>query len=218
MQTPSRTVSSNQTSHHPKLFETVKKHLHNKFHRPYARHNIAAFADTEARAKGEGKALVFDSYCGTGQSTAILARRHPDCLVIGIDQSQARLSKHQPEDLNNYLLVRADANDFWRLAEDAGWKLQHHYIFYPNPWPKSSHLQRRIHGSPLFPTLLGLGGKLEVRSNWQIYLEELGMALAYTGNSACISKSNSEYCETLFEKKYKNSGQALWKIHATLQQ
>ena len=118
--------------------------------------------------------------------------------------------------MNNYLLVRADADDFWRLALDAGWRLQYHYIYYPNPWPKSGHLQRRIHGSPLFPTLLGLGGKLQVRSNWQMYLEELGMALAYAGITAVIAKLNCEHSETLFEKKYKNSGQTLWQIHATL--
>ncbi len=216
MQNPSRTVSSNQSTHHPKLFETVNRHLRNKFRRPYAKHNIATFAELAKSIEKQDKALIFDSYCGTGQSTATLAKRHPDCLVVGIDQSQARLSKHQPEDLNNYLLVRADTDDFWRLALDAGWQLQHHYIFYPNPWPKSSHLKRRIHGSPLFPTLLGLGGKLEVRSNWQIYLEELGMALAHVGIAACISKLNSEHSETLFEKKYKNSGQSLWKIQAVL--
>jgi tRNA (guanine-N7-)-methyltransferase len=216
MQNPSRPVSSNQSAHHPKLFETVNKHLRSKFMRPYAKHTIAAFTELEKHIETQGKPLIFDSYCGTGQSTAILAARHPDCLVVGIDQSRTRLSKHQPQNLDNYLLVRADTDDFWRLALDAGWQLQHHYIFYPNPWPKSSHLQRRIHGSPLFPTLLGLGGKLEVRSNWQVYLEELGMALAHAGIAACISKSSSEHSETLFEKKYKNSGQSLWKIHAAL--
>ena len=216
MQNPSRTVFSNQSSHHPKLFETVNKHLHNKFRQPYVEHNITAFEAVKKRIETQSKALIFDSYCGTGLSTAMLAKRHPDCLVVGIDQSGARLSKHQAEDLNNYFLVRADADDFWRLALDAGWRLQYHYIYYPNPWPKSGHLQRRIHGSPLFPTLLGLGGKLQVRSNWQMYLEELGMALAYAGITAVIAKLNCERSETLFEKKYKNSGQTLWQIHATL--
>lgn len=146
----------------------------------------------------------------------MLAQRFPDCLIIGIDQSQARLLKHQSEESDNYLLIRADIEDFWRLTVDAGWRLKHHYIFYPNPWPKSHHLKRRIHGSPLFPTLLDLGGELQVRSNWKIYIEELGLALAYAGFYGSVSRIIPEHAETLFEKKYDKSDQSLWQIHATL--
>ena len=131
MQNLSQTVISNQSAHHPKLLETVNKHLLNKFRRPYAEHNVTAFEKLKKRIGSAGKSLIFDSYCGNGQSTVILAKRHPDCLVIGIDRSRARLSKHQPQDLGNYLLVRADTDDFWRLAMEAGWQLRYHYIFYP---------------------------------------------------------------------------------------
>ena len=70
----------------------------------------------------------------------------------------------------NLILMRADLNDFYRLAADAGWRLARHFILYPNPWPKSVHLKRRWHGAPVFPYMLRLGGVMELRSNWKLYL------------------------------------------------
>lgn len=36
--------------------------------------------------------------------------------------------------------------------------------------PKIGHLSRRWHGHPVFPAMLELGGVLECRSNWKIYV------------------------------------------------
>ena len=60
--------------------------------------------------------LIIDSCCGTGDSTRNLAGRFPEALVVGVDKSAHRLARHQPGDRQNYALVRADVNDFWRLA------------------------------------------------------------------------------------------------------
>ena len=73
----------------------------------------------------------------------------------------------------NVKLVRADLVDFWSLVyTDATWNIHSNYLLYPNPYPKSQHFKRRWHGHPVFPTLLGLGGNLILRSNWNIYCEE----------------------------------------------
>jgi tRNA (guanine-N7-)-methyltransferase len=216
MHTTSREIKSNQSFAHPKLSAFVLRHLNSKFRRPYSEHSVSAFKHVAQRVLEENKPLIFDSFCGTGQSTAILAQKHPDCMIIGIDQSEVRLSKHRPNTRNNYLLVRADTDDFWRLAAAAGWILKYHYIFYPNPWPKSGHFKRRIHGSPLFITLLELGGCIEVRSNWQIYIEEFGMALSCTGRTAVITRIDPGQPISLFEKKYRDSNQHLWRINAKL--
>jgi tRNA G46 methylase TrmB len=39
--------------------------------------------------------VILDSGCGTGKSTLILGQMHPNCVVIGIDQSIARLSRNK---------------------------------------------------------------------------------------------------------------------------
>lgn len=198
----------------------VNKHLHSHFRRPFPDHSLAVFEQAQQRVAAHQGPIIFDSFCGVGESTAYLANRFPTALVIGLDKSLHRLNKHgdhyrQPH-ADNYLLLRADVDDFWRQAEQAGWRLQAHFLFYPNPWPKSSQLQRRIHGSPLFPTLLKLGGAIELRSNWRIYVEEFAAALQLVNHSASVEAFAATAAVTPFERKYSNSGQPLWRCTSTL--
>jgi tRNA G46 methylase TrmB len=45
----------------------------------------------------DGKApLILDAGCGVGHSTIQLAREFPDHWVIGVDQSEDRLSRRNP--------------------------------------------------------------------------------------------------------------------------
>lgn len=220
MQANSRPVSSTQENLHPDLDAVVRRHLNNPWQKPLAEHNRRAFDDAcDWRTRqGESRALLLDSGCGTGRSAMRLAARHPDALVIGLDQSAARieigLAETRPD---NLLLLRAEAADFWRLAQAAGWRLTGHYLLYPNPWPKPGHLRRRWHGHPVFPSLLALGGRLELRSNWQLYVEEFAAALALAGHSAsAVPFSAGEAPLSDFETKYAASGHALYRLVAEL--
>lgn len=154
----SRSIVSNQAGIHEKLDEIVNKHLNAEFKKPIAEHTQKAFDEVNAKVQGFNGPLILDSCCGVGESSANLAKRHPDALVIGIDKSSHRLDKHDVEykqtDSGQYILVQADLNDFWRLAVAANWQPTHHYLLYPNPWPKSKHIQRRWHGAAIFRLLL----------------------------------------------------------------
>jgi tRNA G46 methylase TrmB len=88
---------------------------------------------------------------------------------------------------------------------------------YPNPWPKPDHLQRRWHGSPLWPSILALGGRLELRSNWRVYVDEFAQALALTGASAQLEICSVSAPLTPFERKYQLSGQTCWRCISELQ-
>ncbi len=178
--------------------------------------------------------LILDSGCGTGESTIHLARRFPNIPVIGIDKSAVRLSKAGNErqlevsagdscDVpSNAFWVRAELLDFWRLALEkvnAGeWKVLHHALYYPNPWPKESEATRRFHLHPIFPTLLQLCPSIELRTNWEIYAREFKEAVRIAGDSlslnfvADFSEFVPENPETAFERKYKAAGQRLWKV------
>jgi tRNA G46 methylase TrmB len=160
--------------------------------------------------------LVLDSFCGTGMSTATLAERYPDSLVIGIDKSASRLGRHQASNYDNYLLVQADCGDFWRLLHTAGYHAAQHFLLYPNPWPKRGQLQRRVHGSADFVSLLALGGHVELRSNWQVYVEEFGSALHLAGKIAQIDSPGITTPVSLFERKYADSGHRLWRCRCKL--
>ena len=210
----SRPVSSNQTGLHSQLVPNLQRHIAHPFRRPPAPHSVAAYRALAERLTAQRQPLVLDSFCGTGMSTALLAQRHPNHLVVGIDQSAHRLGKHPPGTAGNYLLLQAQAEDIWALLLADSYRADYHYLLYPNPWPKRKHLQRRIHGHGSFPLLLELGGQIELRSNWQLYAEEFGVAMHLSGRRGRISRISGEPPLTLFEDKYRNSGHPLWAFTA----
>ena len=217
MQGDSRVICSNQQWTHKKLPALVRRHLKHSYRKPVADHNRAAFSSLEAALQQQPRALVLDSFCGTGHSSAYLAERHPDHLVVGVDKSAHRLAKHAGGTAGNYLLLQADCEDIWRLLLDAGISLDYHYLLYPNPWPKSRHIQRRIHGSAAFPWLVQLGGQVELRSNWRIYVEEFGLAMHLAGRVGMVAKLPKQPALTLFEEKYQLSGHDLWRYTCSRQ-
>lgn len=217
VKTLSRQISSNQTAVHQRLPSLLRRHLARPFSKPIAAHNQRAFEQLQQQIN-PNQPVVIDSFCGVGQSTAWLASQYPECQIIGIDKSAARLQRHPAyaNNLDNYQLLRADTDDIWRLIADQGWPIKKHCLFYPNPWPKSQQLQRRIHGSPLFPTLLQIGGELELRSNWRLYVEEFASALHIAGFKAEIETIQVDRAVTPFEAKYHSSGQPLWRCICSL--
>lgn len=216
----SRIPQSAQQGVHEHLATQVRRHAAAAFLKPFADYNLRAF-DT-ALAGWDGRCgLILDAGCGVGHSTIQIARAHPDCWVIGVDRSEERLLRRKPypEALlpTNMVMVRADLVDFWRLLDQHGLRLTRHFILYPNPWPKIGHLSRRWHAHPVFPYIPKLGGCLEVRSNWRVYVEEFASALTLlldrpVGWEAFETRSPL----TPFERKYRDSGQTLFRIEIAL--
>lgn len=225
MQANSRVPTSAQTGIHEHLATLLDRHCAAPFRKPYTDYNRAAFDSSFARRERVAPCapLILDSCCGVGESSIALAQTFPDHYVIGVDQSESRLSRNidaktatsqLPPNLD---LVRADLVDYWRLMRDAGIHLDRHYLLYPNPWPKIGHLSRRWHGHPVFPAMLDLGGVLECRSNWRIYVDEFCFSVErLTGRHAACELHLPETALTPFERKYLNSGHALYRATVTL--
>jgi tRNA (guanine-N7-)-methyltransferase len=212
----SRIPSSAQQGMHESLLKQLEKHRREPFRKPYADYNREALATALAGWDRQAP-LILDAGCGVGHSTIQLARAYPDHWVMGVDQSEDRLTRRKPypEALmpKNMVFVRADLVDFWRLLGDEGLKLARHYILYPNPWPKIGHLGRRWHAHPVFPHLLPLGGVLECRTNWQVYAEEFASALGLlTEREVGWEAFEAPVALTPFERKYRDSGQTLFRI------
>lgn len=216
----SRIPASAQAGVHDNLARLVDRHLAEPFRKPYADYNRAAF--DAALAGWDGRApLILDAGCGVGHSTIQLARAFPGHWVMGVDQSEERLTRRKPYPdallPHNMVFVRADLVDFWRLLADAGLRLDRHYVLYPNPWPKIGHLGRRWHGHPVFPWIPRLGGVLECRSNWQVYIEEFTFALERAcDRSFAWAGFEAPSPLTPFERKYRDSGQPLFHVVADL--
>jgi tRNA (guanine-N7-)-methyltransferase len=214
-----RQVESTQTGPHPRLRETVRKHLAAPYlRRPSdaGREVFAGIADQLAQAP-----FILDTGCGTGASTLVLAREFPDRLVLGVDKSAARLATGRrlidgSAAPANVGLLHCELVDFWQLAAAAGLRCERQFLLYPNPWPKPEHLKRRWHAHPVLPAILALDGAIELRTNWRVYAEEfaeaLGLGLA--GIDASFSEHTADESLTPFERKYAASGHALWRVEA----
>lgn len=225
MQANSRIPTSAQAGIHEHLAALLDRHTGAVFRKPFTDYNRAAFEiSLERRLRIAPDApLILDSCCGVGESSIALACTYPDHYVIGVDQSESRLARNiaskaaasqLPDNLD---LVRADLIDYWRLLQAADIRLARHYLLYPNPWPKIGHLARRWHGHPVFPAMLALGGVLECRSNWQIYVEEFCFAIKHlTQRTALCESFIPEQPLTPFERKYLNSGHPLYRMQLSL--
>lgn len=219
-------ITSSQTGIHEQLSALVARHLASPFRKPVTDYNRSAFERSIAAWRAAGAApLILDTGCGVGLSSYHLAAEFPDHFVIGIDQSEDRLARNThwtgPEPLN-LCFVRADLVDYWRLLLEAGIFPARQYLLYPNPWPKIGHLARRWQGHAVFPTIVALGGYIECRSNWHIYVEEFVAALNQAGIGQLTQTVSSEaYLTetpiTPFERKYIASGHPLWRCRAQVQ-
>lgn len=221
MHANSSPVISSQTGLHDHLSILVARHAATEFLKPVMPYNRTAFDASIAAWRTAGTMpLILDAGCGVGLSTLNLATQFPDHFVIGVDQSADRLARktNWPGAIpSNCVRVRADLVDYWRLLHAAGVRPARHYVLYPNPWPKIGQLGRRWHGHPVFPTIVALGGELECRSNWRIYIEEFAAALTQLGDVAVrCERYQTSSAITPFEQKYLASGHTLWHCETQL--
>ena len=222
MQAESRPVHSNQTEPHARLAEVVARHLEHEFLKPLAPFGEPAFEQAIEAWQAHGGSLLIDAGCGVGLSTRRLAQQFPDAFVVGVDQSAHRLGRHRRWSAplpTQFLTVRADLVDFWQRMALAKIRPLRQYLLYPNPWPKKTQLQRRWHAHPIFPTVVRLGGYLECRSNWKIYIDEMAIALQQVTGREVHSERypvTPVAALTPFEQKYAASGHALWRCSIQL--
>lgn len=211
-------VCSSQDGVHPRLEQTVRRHLDRCWSQPFHRPSVDSYQRLiEANSLTKGQPFILDSGCGTGKSTRQFAVQYSDHLVIGVDRSQTRLAKNDMQQSllqhENCILVRADLPTFWRLLVRDGHMPDKHYLYYPNPWPKPGHLKRRWHGHPVFPSLLALGGEIEMRCNWEIYALEFALAVSLaTGETITAVEYQSKSGVTPFEVKYIERAQRLFSV------
>lgn len=213
----SREVYSKQEGVHPRLDRLLARHLSRRWSQPLHAPTVKAFRELQAILGSDSPRLVLDSGCGTGESTRQLAVSMPDCLVVGVDKSLVRLGRTGasafPHQENNAIWLRADLTSFWRLAAEANWRLHRHYLFYPNPWPKPGALQRRWHAHPVFPDMLRLGGRLEMRCNWEPYALEFAQAInRVLGVQVKPGRPSEQPVISPFERKYRDSGHRLYSV------
>lgn len=219
MDSNSTPIISAQQAPHKDLHTLVQRHIQTEYKNIIPEYAQSAFIHVNNIIQASDKDVVLDSGCGTGESSYKLAKLYPQHWVVAIDRSKHRLARShahgtQPD---NLIFVRCDVVHFWQLILHAQWSVEQHYLFYPNPWPKAGHVQRRWHGHPIFPTLLTLSKRISLRTNWQVYAQEFSLALSL-GLSKNIEVEQLEINSpmTAFERKYSQSGHSLYLVETIL--
>ena len=214
----SRRITSDQVAPDQRLPDLLQRHLRRPFDKPVSAHTREAM-DWLLPHLDATCPLILDSGCGTAESSRLLAQNAPDSQVLGVDRSAHRLRRagwSEPGLVSgNLILLRADLVDCWRLLLRHGVTVQQHYLLYPNPYPKPAHLARRWHGHPVFPELIRLGGRIELRTNWSIYAQEFALALELMGiKSIKLKQFQPTQALSAFERKYLHSSHHLFQVVA----
>ena len=214
-------IESSQHAPHKNLAKLVQKYQQSCMQDSIPKHAYDAFEIANQFVMKDP--VILDSGCGTGESSYRLAREFPHLKVLGVDKSISRLKRsHVHGDApKNLLLLQADCIHLWRLIKLAQWHIHKHYLFYPNPWPKPGHLQRRWHAHPVFPTMLALTAEIVMRTNWKIYAQEFAQAIQISGSYIVEVRQlalNADAVSTAFERKYLHSGHELYEVTVGLRE
>ena len=70
----------------------------------------------------------------------------------------------------------------------------------------------------MFPVLLGLGGGLCLRCNWEVYAREFARAVfLLEGRAPTVERLEHPEGLTPFERKYAASGHGIWEVRIALE-
>ena len=130
------------------------------------------------------KPLVLEIGSGMGETTAAIARAHPEMDFVAVEVHGpgvgSLLNRIEAAKLANVRVIRHDAVEVLdRMVADAS--LAGIHLFFPDPWPKKRHHKRRL-VQPAFAALaarkLAPGGVLHAATDWPDYAEQMASVLS----------------------------------------
>jgi tRNA (guanine-N7-)-methyltransferase len=124
-----------------------------------------------------GAPLVLEIGSGMGETTAEIAKAHPNADFIAVEVHGpgvgSLLNSIEREQLTNLRIIRHDALDVLEHMISDG-TLAAIHLFFPDPWPKKRHHKRRM-VQPAFAALaarkLKDGGILHAATDWPDYAD-----------------------------------------------
>ena len=128
--------------------------------------------------------LILEIGSGMGETTAEIARSHPETDFIAIEVHGpgvgSLLKKIESLELKNLRVIRHDAVEVLeRMIADG--MLAGIHLFFPDPWPKKRHHKRRLVQPPfaaLAARKLAPGGYIHAATDWPEYAEQMEAVLS----------------------------------------
>lgn len=192
--------------------------------RPYQRGKAAIPRDWENFATLPwNRSMIVEIGAGVGEWACHEAAQHPDVHYLAIEKTQVRsdalLARAQRAELPNLTAVRADGVLFLDVMCPPA-SLDAIYFFYPNPWPKKMHAQRRLLIGPsmwVFDRCLKSGGQVYLATNIESYAHEVTTTLREAWGYRIITHgvlAAQRAPRTAFERKYRERGETLFEVMA----
>lgn len=130
--------------------------------------------------------LLVEIGFGGGEFLVDLARRRPECSVVGVEISaysiRKGIKKIKTAGLTNARVVQGSANSFVQSLCRPG-SISEMYINFPDPWPRAEHNRRRLISDDflhLLATRIPAGGLLEIATDHADYAEAITECLQRT--------------------------------------
>jgi tRNA (guanine-N7-)-methyltransferase len=157
--------------------------------------------------------LEIEIGCGKGRFLTARASKNPDTQYLGIERMLARVRKLEAKarrlKLDNVRVLRLEAfYTFYYLLPPH--RARAVYVFFPDPWPKRHHHNRRLF-SPLFLDALWarleVGGTVQAATDHLDYFEEIRKRLRADPRFEEIpAMERGEDEQTEFERIFRGQG------------
>ena len=159
---------------------------------------------------------------GMGESTAAIAKAHPENNYLGIEVHTPGVGSLCKQialmELQNLRIIQHDAVEVFQLMISPK-SLSGVHVFFPDPWPKKRHHKRRLI-QPEFVALLAsrlqTGAYLHCATDWQEYAEQMLMVL---GAEATLENTAKDFAPrpdyrplTKFEQRGLRLGHGVWDL------
>lgn len=176
---------------------------------------------------GREAPVVLEIGCGMGETTAAIAKAHPELNFLGCEVFAAgvgALAKRLDEEgIGNVRIVRHDAVEVVRdmIAKSS---LAGVHIYFPDPWRKARHHKRRLVAQPFIGRLcehIAQGGYLHCATDWENYAEQMydvlqnepALANRYgEGFSPVMGNPLCERPATKFQNRGERLGHGIWDL------
>ena len=122
---------------------------------------------------------ILEIGCGMGETTALIAERHPQNDYLGIEVHTpgvgSLLKEIATRELSNLRVIQHDAVEVLRdmIAPES---ISGIHVFFPDPWPKKRQQKRRLIQAEfvhLLATRLTSTGYLHCATDWRDYAEQM---------------------------------------------
>jgi tRNA (guanine-N7-)-methyltransferase len=195
--------------------------------------SLAAFGDREAELRRLPAPLPLDEWLpgerswevelGFGKGRYLLRRaeEEPRARFLGVEMVSRyyRLARRRMlrRGLGNLVLLRGEALYLLATALPRGIALAVH-VYFPDPWPKSRHLKRRLFEAGSVDLILGLlapGGRLFFATDFTEYGGRVAELLAGHPDLELAERRRwPEGPRTNYEMKYEREGRPIVRLEA----